>query len=726
MWVPLFKNITHSNSLQTFSSSSLRSLAMYLAFLLLSCTPELPQKYTKEKEEPQNINVLLITIDTLRADRVGAYGDKKAQTPNIDSLAQRGVLFREAHSHSPLTLPSHSSILTGLYPSEHGVRDNSGFSLSEDVRTITEALDEHGYDTAAFVSAFVLEHSWGLDQGFDLYHDPFHPTELAKVAAFGEAQLPSADTINAAQAWWKRTKGPKFAWVHLYDPHTPWSTPTGDPYRGDIAQVDRNLKRLLEQTTENDLIILTSDHGESLWEHGEREHGVLLHRSVTRVPLIIRPPKAMTGLFSPPPKDNPLVIVRPKGVDPRLDLEPVQDAPTAAMVVEDVVRLIDIAPTIADYTGVSFAASGLSLLPFIEGKEQEPRIAYAETLFPHYQLGWSPLKMAQDDLRRVEEGSFTKAKLWESGMESLPTAELLLEIKQKFGSKIPVPGAVSTSQQEALAALGYMAGNDIPKQDLDPRNQIQVFAELFHAESLPPRQSIQALRILIDSHPNMIHARTAIALQFVQLGELERALRETEAALIIRPSDPQNLNNAALLARQLKHYEAALSFARAMRVSSPTDVRSYRIETAIHVDQEKPEAVIESATAGLLLAPDDPNLHYLISLAYIFSQQPEMALKHLSEAKKNRSQAKDISLWQGISYERLKQIDNAVSYYDQATQDMPQDLRAWARAGVLLAENNRCTEARRFLSNAILRGASLDIRMQDALKKCPKSSKDSQ
>ena len=696
---------------------------MYLPFLLPSCTPELPQKYTKEIEEPQNINVLLITIDTLRADRVGAYGDKKAQTPNIDALASRGVLFREAHSHSPLTLPSHASILTGLYPSEHGVRDNSGFSLDEDVRTIAEALDDQGYNTAAFVSAFVLEHSWGLAQGFDRYHDPFHPTELAKVSAFGEAQIPSADTINAAQAWWKNTKGPKFAWVHLYDPHTPWSTSTGDPYRGDVAQVDRNLKRLLDQTNQNDLIVLTSDHGESLWEHGESEHGILLHRSVTRVPLIIRPPSPMKGQFSPPPKETPLVVLRPEGIDPRLDLTPVQNAPTAAMVVEDVVRLIDVASTIADYTGASFSSSGLSLRPFVDGKEQPSRVAYAETIFPHYQLGWTPLKMAQDDLRRVEEGVFAKAKLWKSGKQSLPTTELLLEIKKRFGTEIPVPGAVSSTQQEALAALGYMAGNNLskPQKELDPRDQIHVFSDLFRAESLSPKESIPVLRELIVSNPYMIHARTALALQFVQQGALEDALHETEEALSLRPSDPQNLNNAALLARQLKQYDKALSFARAMRASSPTDVRSYRIETAIHVDQERPDAVIESAPAGLVLAPNDPNLHYLISLAYIFAEQYQDALLHLAKAKENRSQAKDISLWQGIAYEQLVDVNKAVFFYDQATQDMPQDLRAWARAGVLLAEHARCVEARRFLRNAILRGASPDTRMQGALLKCPKA-----
>ena len=390
---------------------------MLFSFIFYSCTPELPEKYTIEEVVSTKTNVLLITIDTLRADRVGAYGDGNAQTKTIDSMARQGVLFREAHSLSPLTLPSHSSILTGLYPKEHGVRDNAGFVLPDKIDTIAEALKADGYETSAFVSAFVLEHSWGLSQGFDRYHDPFHPKDLSKVSALGEAQIPSSDTINAAQAWWENTKGPKFSWVHLYDPHTPWETKTGDPYRGDIAQADQNLARLIAQTDSSDLIIITSDHGESLWEHGEREHGVLLHRSVTRVPLIVRPPGGIQGVTEPPPRSSFLEVQRPEGVDSRLILAPVKDAPKAGYVVDDVVRLIDIAPTIADYAGVDFSSSGLSLRPFVEGKPQSSRIAYAETLFPYYHLGWSSMTMVQDAQRRVEKGLDARALLWKSSQK---------------------------------------------------------------------------------------------------------------------------------------------------------------------------------------------------------------------------------------------------------------------------------------------------------------------
>jgi tetratricopeptide (TPR) repeat protein len=405
-----------------------------------------------------------------------------------------------------------------------------------------------------------------------------------------------------------------------------------------------------------------------------------------------------------------------------LILDAVPDAPCAAHVVDDVVRLIDIAPTIADYADVSFPSSGLSLRPFVEGQAQPPRIAYAETLFPYYHLGWSVMTMAQDTQRRVEKGLDARASLWKSAKKSLPTAELLAEMDARFGSTIPTPGAVSTAQQEALQSLGYMSGNEAPKQDVDPRDHIHVLSSLFQAQDLPYEESIPVLQTLINQHPSMIHAYTSLTLQYVQAGEIEKALAETEKALRILPSETQNLNNAAMLARQLKQYDKALAFVQAMRVAAPTDVRSYRIETAIYVDQENPKLVIKTANAGLELAPHDPNLHYLISLAYIFEEQPQQSLVHLEQAQRHHSQAKDISLWKGIAYEKIGDVDRAVQFYELATQELPKDLRAWARGGVLLADHNRCAQARRFLSNAVLRGAPPDARMKEALKQCPASA----
>ena len=364
-------------------------LRAHLVLLVLGCSSEplleeleaaAPPVKARDTGPP---DILLITIDTLRADRVGAYGDPEARTPVIDGLAAGGVLFREAHSVTPLTLPSHATLLTGQLPREHGLRDNAGFRLPDEVHTLAEAMRIQGYQTGAFVSAYVLDGAWGLDQGFQVYRDPFHPQDVSRLGAFGEVELPSAEVINAAVGWWEAVQGPRFGWVHLYDPHTPWvehAAWEGDPYRGEVHHADQALSRLISTVGPDTLIVLTSDHGESLWEHGEREHGVLLGRSVTRVPLIIRPPAPMSGtatVTAIPGQQPP--VQRPEGVDTELNLGPVPDAPTASRVIETPVSGLDIAPTIADYAGARLESLGRSLRPAMEGETMQPVPIYSET-----------------------------------------------------------------------------------------------------------------------------------------------------------------------------------------------------------------------------------------------------------------------------------------------------------------------------------------------------------
>ncbi|MEC7986361.1 MAG: sulfatase-like hydrolase/transferase [Myxococcota bacterium] len=689
---------------------------MRIITFLLACQTE--TVVSTSIEEEKGPDVLLITIDTLRADRLGAYGDSLARTPNIDSLALESALFREAHTHSPLTLPAHASILTGLYPNHHGVRDNAGFALSDDQITIAERLKEKGYQTGAFVSAFVLEHSWGLDQGFDRYHDPFHPSVLSKVRAFGEAEIPSAETINAALSWWKSTASPKFAWVHLYDPHTPWEGKEGDPYRSDVAQADRNLSRLLKAVPSSSLIVLTSDHGESLWEHGEREHGILLHRSVTRVPLLIRPPKGLQGRENPPSISTPLMIMRPEGQDEQLLLEPVPNAPKAAKVLEPIVRSIDIAPTIADYVGVDWSSDGKSLRGLIEGKEEEERVAYAETIFPFYQLGWSPLKMVQNEKQRIESGLYHKATLWKTSKETIPKRSLLAEMDQRFGDRLPVPGSVSLDQQAALEALGYMSGGQTIVQEADPRDKIDVLTKLAQAEQLPPQKAIAELRTLIEKEPQLLSARVSLVLAHAANGDANTALQASEELLAIEPNHTVALNNAALLSLELGDHAKALAYAKTIRLQNEKDARSYRIQTAVYVAQEEPQKVIAVASEGLKVAPSDPNLHYLIALSYLFENQFDLSLHHLDEAKKNRAIANDISLWRAIAHERKGDIDSAKKWYEQASFELKGDLRPWAMGGVMLAQHGRCKEAKSFLINAAKRGASRDPKIAAAIRDC--------
>lgn len=700
---------------------------------LSSCgtsTETLPPPPVAEDDRP---DVLLVTIDTLRADRVGAYGDPLAKTPQLDALAAEGLLVREAHAVTPLTLPSHASMLTGLLPARHGLRDNGGFRLSEETTTVAEALQGGGYATAAFVSAYVLDGAWGLDQGFDLYRDPFHPQELNQVGAFGEVELPSAEVINAAVAWWRSTgrdapDQPRFAWVHLYDPHTPWADHAGwegDPYRGEVAYVDSLLARLLDEVGRDSLVIVTSDHGEGLWAHGEREHGLLLSRDTTRVPLIVRPPGGLTGSMAPEPRPGQAGFVRPEGVDAALDLTPVPDAPRAARVVHGPASGVDIAVTIAHYAEVSLPGTdGLSLRPLLETDHLDRPAVVAETWFPRFHFGLSALVMAQDPTHRLERGARDHAYAWTTDPDGrtavAPPAPLTQALSGMDLSAAPTPGPVDAETRQALEALGYLTTTvDAPAQPADPRDALPVLSRLQAAEVIEdPAARVRTLRALVAEQPDMVDARISLSLALVAAGEPEQARAETEAVLERWPDHPTALANAAALALEAEDLDATLEHAAHMRALNPRDGRSYRLALAAWAAKEEPGEMIRVGLAGLEVAPDDPNLHYLVALAQTQSGQPADAIAHLEAARKHGTLAKDIDLWLGVAHERAGHIDEAKVAYELATRADPRDLRPWAMAGWMLYKADRCPEAWPFLVNVARRGGSADPKVKEAVAAC--------
>ena len=710
---------------------------MLLLALALACDPELPPPSEASLPDDDRPDVLLVTIDTLRADRVGAYGDALAQTPTMDALAAGGVLFRDAHSVTPLTLPSHASILTGRYPVNHGLRDNGGFRLGEDVPTLAEAMQAAGYQTGAFVGAFVLDGAWGLERGFGTYRDPFHPQKVSQVGAFGEVELPSAEVVNAALAWWKtagRQDGPRFMWVHMYDPHTPWRAHpgwTGDPYRGEVAYADGLLKRLVDATDRDTMVVVTSDHGEGLWDHGEREHGVLLGPSITRVPLLVRPPGGVKGTARVEARNPADVSARPEGVDPALDLDPVPDAPVAARVVEAPVSGVDVAPTIADYADVSLpGVDGRSLRSGLEGGSFESRSVYAESFFPLFHYGWSSLQMATDGIERLERGTDlrrTSVADDPSGKDpsTVATHALTTELDRWRGEGTPTPGPIPGDQAAALEALGYLtvqvdASGPLP----DPRDRIGVLSALQAAEAhADPRTRQRQLERLVAAHPDMVDARISLSLARAEAGDLSGAWADTQAVLARWPDHPTALSNGGFLARALGEPEEAKRLARRMRTLNPQDPRGYRLEAAVLVEQEDALGVLEVTRAGVAVAPEDPNLHYLLSLAEIQEGDPMVGVTHLEAAREHGSEASDIDLWLGVAHQRAGRIDEAVKHYDTATRTMAGDPRPWAMAGVMLWKAGRCPQARPYLINVARRGGAQDPQIRQGLLDCDPKKK---
>ena len=677
--------------------------------------------------------MLLVTIDTLRADRVGSYGDSLASTPHLDALAAEGALFREAIATAPLTLPSHASLLTGLYPEGHGLRDNGGFRLGAQVPTLASKLSEQGYRTGAFVSAYVLDAAWGLDRGFERYHAPFHAQDVADAHAFGELEVAGADTVNAALAWLRVVdERPSFCWVHLYDPHTPWAEHPGwlgDPYRGEVAFADGLLGRLLGAVDADTLVVVTSDHGEGLWAHGEREHGLLVSRAATRVPLVIRPPGGLQGSQAPAVRPgSAAATLRPVGVDQQLDLSPVPDAPRAAVVVEAPVSGVDVPATIAAYAGLEPWGDGVSLRPAIEARAFERAPVYTETFFPRFHYGWSELAVVQQGRTRLRVGPGLSlidlvADPAEVELVSVDDHPLLPLALGWLGAEVPAPGPIVASDAERLAALGYVevVGSIAqPRGALDdPRAKVGVLARLHELEAIAdPAGAILGLEALVQEEPELVDARMALALALASAGRIGAALDATMAILEHQPQHTMALSNAAALCRQLHRHEQGVALAQRLQAINPQDPRGYRLEVTFWVDAEQPAEVVRVAEAGLAIEPDDPQLLYLYGLALLFLDRYPPALEALAAAQDAGSRAGDIQLYMGTAHDRLGQVEPAFAAYTAYSRTHPDDLRAVAAAAWMLYQADDCGRAAPLLVNMVERGHRRDPRIREAYDVC--------
>jgi arylsulfatase A-like enzyme/Flp pilus assembly protein TadD len=337
-------------------------LCMILGLFLVA-----PFLGSRSNKQETGLNVLLLTIDTLRADRVSCYSGEHLQTPNMDIFAERGVIFTRAFAHNPTTLPSHANMLLGLTPLVHGVRENTNFVVQKEFLTLAEYLKDLGYATGAFIGGFPLHSRFGLAQGFDIYDENY---EAVKYVKFSAGERKAGDVIGPALNWLNKQEFPWFLWIHCYDPHDPYEPP--EPFRsrypdnlydGEVAYVDHELGKVVDYLKEKDLfektvILFTGDHGESLGEHDEMTHGYLAYNTTIWIPLIISVP----------------------GVKPRA--------------IDQYVCHIDIFPTVCDILDMKKPPflQGISLLPGMRGKRIPGRTIYFESLYPFYSRGWAPLK----------------------------------------------------------------------------------------------------------------------------------------------------------------------------------------------------------------------------------------------------------------------------------------------------------------------------------------------
>jgi arylsulfatase A-like enzyme/Tfp pilus assembly protein PilF len=492
----------------------------------------------------RDLNVILITLDTCRADSLSCYGSKDVRTPTIDALAARGIRFERCYAQTPLTLPSHTTLMTGTLPLFHGVRDNGEFVVPQKLVTMAELFRDKGYETAAFIGAWVLDSRWGLNQGFDTYFDDFDLSKFRAVS-FETVQRPANEVMDHALPWLEAEKGKKFfAWIHLYDPHSPYEPPppfasqyAAHPYLGEIAFADSELHRLQQflETNgllENTLIVFAGDHGESLGEHGEKTHGFFIYQAVLHVPLIIATPS------------------------PKL----------RGIVSSEVTGLVDVLPTVCELAGLPTPVDvqGESLVAAFSGRRRaKAPLVYSETVYPLLHYGWSDLKSVQDGRYKLilapvpELYDITADPGEERNLVYLQKkvygdlnagAEALIKAAGRNAYEMET-SRVDAETREKLAALGYVGSLVDPskikgKKLANPRDMIGVFNELSLAREFEangqPDEAIRAVQAIIAADPDTTAAAYEIlGASYMAKNDLGRAEENLRKAVEL---DPQLTN----------------------------------------------------------------------------------------------------------------------------------------------------------------------------------------
>jgi choline-sulfatase len=539
-----------------------------------------------------DLNLLVITLDTTRADHLGAYGARNVETPNLDTLAREGVLFEEAGAVAPLTLPAHCSMFTGRFPPEHGVRDNGGFFLSPDQTTLAAVLKQAGFATGAVVAAFVLDSKWGLNQGFDTYVDDFDMSKVQQLSP-GSVQRPGNEVVDKALPWLQRVKGKRFfGWLHFYDPHTPYTPPEpyrsryrDRPYDGEIAFVDAQIGRVIEALRQEGLldktiIAVLGDHGESLGEHGEDAHGFFIYQSSTHVPFIIRAPFAALG---------------------------------EGRRVADPVREVDLMPTVLDLLGVPVPESvaGTTLIPLMTGARKTLDLeGYSEAMYPLHHYGWSELKglrsgrfklidAPRPELYDLEQDPREQTNVFEARRSLGDTMIRQLRALEagftRRGAPAATPTDVDPEVRARLAALGYVgsfvATSAGPKTGrADPKDKRGIFNQMTLARDLAQEEggtekAIAMLRQVVASDPEVIDAWFMLGNTHLKSRKFADAIEYFKRALALKPDYDLAIVNMATAYQRMGNDEAALAgYERYLTVDSRNAYVWYMLGE-IHLDR---------------------------------------------------------------------------------------------------------------------------------------------
>ncbi len=653
-------------------------------------------------------NLLLITLDTVRADRLGAYGYAAASTPNLDGLAARGVRFAEAQAAAPLTLPSHATILTGQLPPRHGLRQNGAPLAGPGLATLAGHLAAAGYRTGAFVGSFVLDRRFGLAEGFEVYDDEVE-RDVSGTPGL-EAERPGREVVDRARAWLAEDDGrPFFTWVHLYDAHAPYAPPepfasahAGRPYDGEIAAMDAEVGRLLEQLetvnlTGQTVIAVAGDHGEALGEHGEPTHGVLLYEASLRVPLILSAPNLLP----------------------------------ASWVIEEPVGLADLAPTLATLAGHPWPAerAGRDLAANLQAREAPPRTdLYAETLYPTlfgwsdlaslrrggrkaiaaphpelYDLGRDPAELA--NLWRVGEGGDLLARLEELRLEAAPAV---------------ATGALDEETRAKLESLGYVApgavtsGPDLPPGGSAGGTRLGAVPRRAATGSSPRRPSTGsppppgAVDPPADPKDRItLFRELETARQEMGEGHLDAAVARLQAIVGEDPANPVFRGTLAEARRRQGDREEAIDLYRTAVAANPSDTEAWYNLAVTLQEAGRPGEAIVALTEVLRRAPAKPEAVNALGVALSLTGKLDEARNAFARA--TELDPENAKAWNNLgNVERDRgRLAEAEVAYRRATEIAPDYPDPWNGLGTLAVQAKRPTDALPLFDRALALGPQL-------------------
>lgn len=633
--------------------------------------------------------VIIISIDTLRADRLPAWGYDRIATPAFDRLAADGVVYENAYAHVPLTLPSHVTMMTGRLPYETSVRSNIGYRFEADsIASLPRALAGAGYATGGAVSAYVLRAETGMGPLFDFYDDSL---EVWEAATLGALQRDGNQTARAALGWIDGLgERPFLLFLHLFEPHSPYEPAEpfrsryADPYDGEIATADAIVGRFLDELDrrglyDDSIVILTSDHGEGLGDHGEAEHGVLLYREALHVPLIVKlPGAALAG---------------------RRVAAPAQIA--------------DIFPTVAGAVGADVPAGlpGTSLIELAEHSSPSPRAIYAETLYPRLHLGWSELRSMMDDRHHYIESP--APELFDIVEDPGETRNLREERRRETHalstplSEIPLnlvaPGNADPEEAARLAALGYLSGpasaTDGPRKN--PRDHIEVLAKIQQTFALNQegryRESAELCREILRDYPDLVDVYNQLAGNLRKLGRSAEALEAYREAIRRSPQLVDSLAvEVAKLELDLGNLDAAEMNAQQAMKLNPAEAHLLLAGVA----SERADWAAAEREARLAIGREDrPRVPALILLARVLVEQGEL-VEALAAADRAAARiAEDgapavatLASTRGDILARMGRTTEAESAFRREIGTFPATTDAYTRLAILLASQHRFAE----------------------------------